>query len=68
MKDVPVLFKEKKECCGCTACFSVCPKNAIYMECDKEGFDYPYIENKKCVKCYCCIRVCPIKSSNEVSG
>lgn len=27
-----------KGCCGCTACKSICPQNAIQMKQNKEGF------------------------------
>ena len=57
----PVLFKNKEDCCGCSACFAICPKHAITMEADEEGFLYPYIDKEKCVKCYQCEHVCPLK-------
>ncbi|MBQ6935036.1 MAG: 4Fe-4S dicluster domain-containing protein [Clostridia bacterium] len=60
-KILPVLYKAKNECCGCTACFAVCPKSAITMIEDEEGFEYPIINAAKCVKCYMCVNVCPIK-------
>ena len=31
---IPVLYKQKKECCGCGVCCIVCPRNAIYMKKD----------------------------------
>lgn len=62
MIDLPVLFKRKEECCGCTACYAVCLKKAIYMEEDEEGFEYPHIDANKCVRCYMCQTVCPIKT------
>lgn len=62
MKKVPVLYNEKDECCGCTACYSICPQNAIDMVEDNEGFEYPLVDEKRCVKCYLCIKVCPAKS------
>lgn len=55
------LFKRKEGCCGCTACFSICPKQAITMKPDEEGFEYPVIDHDKCVKCKLCLKVCPIK-------
>lgn len=61
MKDVPILYEKKEECCGCTACYAVCPKNAIFMVEDEEGFEYPQIVEQKCVRCYQCIKICPMK-------
>ena len=43
MRKKPVLFKEKRECCGCYACYSICPQKAIEMKKDEEGFFYPEI-------------------------
>lgn len=53
-----VLFNEKKDCCGCGACLNICPKGAIYMEHDKNGFIYPKISDKKCIECTLCKKVC----------
>ena len=53
-------IEDKAECCGCTACKSVCPKNAIEMCEDEEGFLYPKVDLEKCVKCGACKRVCPV--------
>lgn len=61
-KQVPILYKRKEECCGCTACYAICPCNAISMVRDEEGFEYPQIINEKCIKCYRCVNVCPIKA------
>ena len=65
-KKVPILYKRKEDCCGCTACCVICPKNAIIMQEDEEGFEYPHIEEEKCIKCYKCLKVCPIKDKNEM--
>ena len=66
-KRLPVLFAEKKDCCGCTACAAVCPKNAILMKSDEEGFLYPIIDEYLCNGCRKCIRVCPIKRMEILS-
>ena len=58
-------IKEKSQCCGCTACSSVCPKKAIVMKQDEEGFMYPIIDKSKCVNCGLCDKVCPIKNVKE---
>lgn len=60
-KTVPILYKRKEECCGCTACYAVCPERAISMVEDEEGFDYPQIDENRCVRCYQCVQVCPVK-------
>lgn len=56
-----ILYEFKKDCCGCGACTAVCPKSAIYMEEDEEGFIYPRIDENNCIKCHMCIKVCPLK-------
>lgn len=48
----------KKECCGCTVCYDICPTSAISIETDEEGFVYPQINNEKCVQCGLCTKVC----------
>ena len=58
-----IAVKEKKECCGCTACYAICSQMAISMIEDEEGFEYPQIDEKKCIKCYQCLKVCPFKET-----
>ena len=53
-----ITTKNKNECCGCSACKAICPKNAITMKEDTEGFLYPEIDNEKCVNCGLCLKVC----------
>ena len=60
-RTIPILYKAKEGCCGCTACYAICPKAAISMKPDEEGFEYPVIDEKKCIICYQCLKVCPIK-------
>ncbi len=52
---------DKTKCSGCTACFNVCPKDAIEMIEDEEGFLYPKVDKEKCIKCGLCSRICPNK-------
>lgn len=58
---MPELFKTKKDCCGCTACMCICPKQAITMKQDEDGFLYPKIDTSLCVECGLCKKVCTIQ-------
>ena len=60
-------IKKKADCCGCTACASVCPHGAITMKEDKEGFLYPIVNTKYCIDCGLCNSVCPINNRKNVS-
>ena len=60
-----ITIREKKKCCGCTACVTICPHHAITMKADKSGFLYPIVNNKKCINCGLCEKVCPILHENE---
>lgn len=53
-----IRIKDKRDCCGCTACASICPQSAISMLPDKLGFTYPNVDEAKCVECGLCERVC----------
>lgn len=50
---------DKSQCCGCTACVSVCPKQCIAMQEDEEGFLYPVVDTSLCIDCNLCQKVCP---------
>lgn len=63
--NLPILYRRKEECCGCTACYSICPQNAISMHPDSEGFLYPKVNGEICIKCYQCLSVCPMKDINN---
>lgn len=53
-------IKSKEDCCGCYACYNICPKQCITMKTDNEGFWYPKIDKNKCINCNLCEKVCPI--------
>nr|WP_277424693.1 Coenzyme F420 hydrogenase/dehydrogenase, beta subunit C-terminal domain [Desulfovibrio sp. ZJ369] len=50
------------QCTGCTACFAICPTNAISMEPDEEGFLFPVIDENCCINCHKCDDVCPLEN------
>lgn len=58
---------DKKNCCGCHACFNACPTDAIVMQEDSEGFLYPYVIQEKCINCGLCERVCPELSPQPIA-
>lgn len=62
-------LENKSMCCGCGACKNICPRDAIKMIEDEEGFYYPEINLLKCSKCALCKNVCPIinKKEEEIS-
>lgn len=56
--DERLMYLKKEKCCGCSACYSICPTKAISMRKDVEGFFYPIIDKNKCVGCRMCEEVC----------
>ena len=50
----------KDQCCGCGACYNICPQGAITMKADVLGFLYPTINKELCVDCGLCEKICPI--------
>ena len=61
-------IQEKYMCDGCHACYNICPKDAINMEVDKEGFWYPRVDKEKCVYCNKCEKVCPILNKKQIKS
>ncbi len=60
-----IQIEDKRNCCGCSACKSICPKNAIEMKEDEEGFMYPSVNQDLCIDCHLCEKVCPILNGTE---
>lgn len=58
-------LKDKKDCTGCSACYSICPTKAIAMQEDNEGFVYPVIDETKCIKCGLCKKICPCINNKD---
>lgn len=57
-----------EHCTGCGTCINVCPKDAISVKIDSEGFEFPYIDQKKCIDCGLCMKKCPSLLEKSKSG
>ena len=57
--------QDESKCCGCGACAEICPKNALSLKPNKEGFRYPAIDADRCVDCKLCEKVCPEMNSPQ---
>lgn len=55
------------DCCGCTACASICAHDAITMKPDALGFLYPEVDKDKCVDCGLCEKVCAFNDHYDTS-
>ncbi len=64
MKDF-IKIENPKSCCGCGACVSVCPRDAVAMKEDEAGFIYPSVDEALCVKCGKCAEVCVFTQKNK---
>lgn len=51
------------ECIGCGVCKVNCPKDAITMQKNEEGYLYPVINEEKCIDCNLCRKNCPINKT-----
>ena len=64
---MPVSIVNPDDCCGCTACASICPHDAIIMQPDVMGFLYPVVDATKCVNCGLCQKVCAFNDGYDRS-
>lgn len=60
-------IQNPKDCCGCTACASICAHDAITMEPDALGFLYPKVDESKCIDCGLCEKVCQFNDHYDTS-
>lgn len=62
-----IQIKNPADCCGCTACVSICAHNAITMQPDAMGFLYPVVDKSKCTDCGLCEKVCSFNDDYDTS-
>jgi coenzyme F420-reducing hydrogenase beta subunit len=55
-------------CTGCALCSAACPKDAINMFYDNEGFYRPEINNELCIDCGLCNRICIANNTPKFQG
>lgn len=60
-----LLINNKSNCSACTACMNICPKQAIFMKSDENGFLYPDVNTEKCIDCGLCLQVCNYQKINK---
>ena len=60
-----IRIDDPRDCCGCTACASICAHDAITMEPDALGFLYPKVNESKCVECGLCEKVCQFNDNYD---
>ena len=53
-------------CSGCRSCEQICPKNAISMVYDQEGFLQFKINKNLCINCGLCQKRCPQENYNRL--
>lgn len=54
-------------CCGCSACVSVCPRSALTMEQNRQGFYVPRLDASLCIDCGLCQKVCPTTRTPDIA-
>lgn len=59
-KMLPEKLGKQLECTGCGACANVCPKNAIEMQPDNNGFLRPFCNTERCIECGQCMKKCQV--------
>ena len=47
-----------RECTSCQLCGAVCPKNAIRIELNADGYYRPIVDDELCIDCGICTKVC----------
>lgn len=65
MRPVRKSITAPENCTGCALCANICPREAISMDWNRDGFLVPIVNNDACVDCGVCVKQCPALKSNE---
>lgn len=65
MKNYYLETNETIFCVGCRACVINCPTEALKMNTDNKGFEYPILDSTLCIECGECITVCPCEEKEK---
>ncbi len=60
-----IAINNPRKCSGCGACVNICPKDAISLQEDEEGFIYPHVNKSNCINCGFCEKVCPFQNKTS---
>ena len=52
-------------CTGCAVCWNACPVQALIMQPDTLGFEYPHIGDSICTHCGLCTSACPVLNAPD---
>ena len=63
-----ILYPDQSACCNCNACTQICPKDAIFLKEDRDGFVFPHIDQDKCIDCGLCQKVCSYQHIEETNN
>lgn len=61
-------LSNETNCCGCMACEDACPRGAISMIENDNGFIFPTIDEAKCVNCGICLNVCDFRKEPKTES
>ena len=65
---ISIKLAASEKCTGCGSCAAVCPRGAIKMTRDREGFVAPTVDADICIRCGICQRYCPELSPDDIVG